>query len=77
MEKKRPEATIKHGAVRAAIWKNDSKKGPFLNVTFSRTYKDGDAFKESSSYGAADLKNLIVAAVEALHHLEQGPQLAE
>ena len=71
MEKNKPIATIKHGAVRAAIWKNDSKNGPFLNLTFSRTYKDGDAFKDASSYGREDVKNLLCACVEALHLMEQ------
>jgi hypothetical protein len=70
METKKPEKTIKHGRVRAAVWKNDSKNGPFLNVTFSRVYKDGETFKESGSFGVTDLENLLCCAVEALLSLE-------
>jgi hypothetical protein len=65
----RPAHTIRYGAVRAAIWRNLADNGsasrPMYSVTFSRSYKDGDAWKDSSSFGPDDLLLLAKAADEA------------
>jgi hypothetical protein len=34
---------------------NYSDKGPFYNVTVSRSYKDGETWKSSDSFGRDDL----------------------
>lgn len=67
---KRPIQTIRYGAVRAAIWRNVVDSGnasrPMYNVTFTRSYKDGDNnWKDSASFGADDLLLLAKAADEA------------
>ncbi len=54
-----PVFSCRHRALKAAVWKNDTESGPFFNVTLSRSYKDGDTWKESGSYGYDDI--LIVA----------------
>ena len=36
----KPFHQIRVGSVRASLWENPSEKGPFLTVTFSRSYKD-------------------------------------
>jgi hypothetical protein len=55
-----PVFVSRHRALKAAVWRNESEKGPFFNVTVSRSYKsDGDEWKESSSFGFDDV--LIVA----------------
>jgi hypothetical protein len=65
----RPVHTIRYGAVRAAIWRNMIDAGnasrPVYNVTFSRSYKDGDQWKETASFGADDLLVLAKAANDA------------
>jgi hypothetical protein len=65
----RPAHTIRYGAVRAAIWRNVVDNGnasrPLYCSTFSRSYKDGDNWKESSTFGADDLLLLAKAADEA------------
>ncbi len=65
----RPVHTIRYGAVRAAIWRNIIDAGnasrPVYNATFSRSYKDGNQWKESASFGADDLLVLAKAANEA------------
>ena len=49
------------GAIKAAIWKNDTQSGVRYNVTFSRLYKDGDEWKSTDSFGRDDL--LVLAKV--------------
>jgi hypothetical protein len=65
----RPVHTIRYGAVRAAIWRNVVDNGnasrPMYNVTFSRSYKDGDEWKDASSFGPDNLLELAKAANEA------------
>jgi hypothetical protein len=65
----RPVHIIRYGAVRAAIWRNVVENGnasrPMYNVTFTRSYKDGDAWKDSTSFGLDDLLELAKAANEA------------
>ncbi len=58
-----PIHKIRHGAVSASIWQQETVKGPMFNVTFQRAYKDGDAWKNSGSFGRRDL--LVVALIAA------------
>ena len=53
--KARPVHEIRFGRIRAAIWQNDTENGTRHNVTISRLYKDGDEWKDSSSFGRDDL----------------------
>ena len=57
-----PVDKVRVGLVTASIWKNQTEKGVFYNVTFERRYKDGDAWKSSHSYNADDLLALAKAA---------------
>ena len=57
---------IRIGAVKAAIWHNDTEAGPRYNATFSRIYKDGEEWKSTSSFGRDDL--LVLAKVADLAH---------
>jgi hypothetical protein len=54
-EKDMPVFSCRHRALKAAVWLNPSDNGPFYNVTVSRSYKDGDKWKESSSFGYDDI----------------------
>lgn len=71
MEKKRPIHTIKRGYVEAAIWKNDTDKGAMYNVTFSRTYKDGEDLKNASSFGIGDLFRVARLALLSDDYIHQ------
>lgn len=64
--KTRPVHEIRLGRIRAAIWENDTQNGTRHNVTLSRLYKDGDAWRDSSSFGRDDLP--LVAKVADLAH---------
>jgi hypothetical protein len=54
-----PVFTVRHRALKAAVWKNDTENGPMFNTTVTRSYKDKDEWKESGSFGYDDI--LIVA----------------
>ncbi len=62
-----PVHTVRFGAVKAAVWENQTQHGVMHNVTVSRSYKDdqGD-WQESSSFGADDLLSLA-KALDAAH----------
>lgn len=63
---RRPAHSVRIGPVEAAVWENERKDGtPFYSVAFKRTYKDGEDWKESSSYGERDCLSLARAALEA------------
>ncbi|APZ96416.1 hypothetical protein [Fuerstiella marisgermanici] len=53
--KARPVNEIRMGRIRAAIWENETQNGTRHNVTLSRIYKDGDVWKDSTSFGRDDL----------------------
>lgn len=54
-EKPKPVHEIRLGKIKAAIWINETDKGLWYNVTLSRLYKDGETWKNSSSFGRDDL----------------------
>ena len=64
----KPVAEVRIGAVKAAIWPNQTESGAVrYNVTFSRIYKGDDGkWKSTSSFGRDDL--LVVAKVADLAH---------
>jgi hypothetical protein len=51
--------SVRHRALKAVVWRNELENGPMFNTTVSRSYKDGDTWKESGSFGFDDV--LIVA----------------
>src|SRR5580658_5053288 len=54
-----PVFTCRHRALKAAVWRNETDNGVMFNTTLSRSYKDGEEWRESQSFGWDDL--LIVA----------------
>lgn len=64
--KNSPVAQLRYGSISAAIWKNDSDKGAFYNVTFQRTYKESEELKNSQSFRRDDL--LVLAKLADLAH---------
>lgn len=62
MPKNKPIHEIRLGRIRAAIWQNHSENGDaWFNVTVSRSYRDGEETKDTTSFGRDDLP--IVAKV--------------
>ena len=62
--KQRPAHEVRLGRIKATIWANQNDNGTWYNVTLSRSYKDGDEWKSSSSFGRDEL--LTVAKVADL-----------
>jgi hypothetical protein len=60
-----PAHTVRVGAIQASIWRNETKEGPMFSVTFDRSYKDGDAWKRSDSFGRNNLLVLSNIASQA------------
>jgi hypothetical protein len=64
--KTRPVETLRDGAIKAAIWRNESENGDFFAVTFARTYKDGEGeLRDTDSYSGAQLLRLARLAEKA------------
>lgn len=61
----RPVQEIRLGAIRAAIWRNDTEGGVRHNVTFERIYKDGEEWRSTGSFGRDDLLLLGKVADQA------------
>ena len=64
--KQKPAHEIRLGRIKATIWENETENGTRHNVTLSRIYKDGDQWKQTSSFGRDDLP--LVAKVADLVH---------
>lgn len=64
--KQRPVHEVRLGRVRAAIWENQTENGPRHNVTLTRLYKDGDQWKDSTSFGRDDLP-LVAKVADQVH----------
>jgi len=61
-----PVHQIRHGAVSASIWRQETDKGPVFNVSFQRSYKDADdTWKNSTSFGRNNLLVLSLIAARA------------
>ena len=61
-----PVHEVRMGRIKATIWANETEKGVRHNVTISRLYKEGEDWKESSSFGRDDLP--LVAKVTDIAH---------
>jgi len=65
-QKSPPVHEVRLGRIRAAIWENETQNGTRHNVTITRLYKDGDAWKDSSSFGRDDLP-LVAKVLDHAH----------
>ena len=70
----KPVHKIRHGAVSASIWAQDTDKGPMFNVTIQRSYKDGDTWKNSASFGRNNLLVVSLIAARAFEWIGNQPR---
>jgi hypothetical protein len=73
-DKRKPAHKIRSGALTVTIWKNDSDKGTWYSVTPSRSYKKGDTWSDSDSFGQDDLLRLAKMLHEADSWIESAEQ---
>lgn len=61
-----PVKTLRDGALKATIWKNESQNGSFYTVTLSRTYRrDDGSFADSASFSGSDILKITQLASRA------------
>ena len=63
--KPKPVHEVRLGAIKAAVWRNESASGIHHDVTFSRLYREGDSWKSTESFGRDDLLLLGKVADQA------------
>ena len=72
--KDKPMHEVRLGAIKAAVWRNETETGARFNVKLSRIYKEGDAWKSTDSFGRDDLLLVSKVADQAhswIHQQEQ------
>lgn len=65
----RPEKKFKAGAVTATIWRNETAKGSYASVQLDRHYKDGEAWKSTTSLRVNDLPKATLVLSKAYEYL--------
>ena len=65
-ESNKPVHETRLGRIKATIWANNTENGIRYNVSIVRVYKDGDDWKEATSFGREEL--LLVAKVADMAH---------
>ena len=59
---KLPVHEIRIGGIKAAIWKNDTERGPRHSVQLTRSYQVEGEWKTTNSFGSTDLAILAQVA---------------
>ena len=65
-EMSKPAHEIRLGAIKVAIWANETDRGKRYSVSPARLYKDGDDWKSTQTFGRDDL--LVLAKVLDMAH---------
>lgn len=56
MSDRKPDETLRDGALKAVIWRNEGENGAFFSVTLAKTYKDDRGqYQDTHSFSAGDL----------------------
>lgn len=63
----KPEFTIRDGAIKATVWRNQGEKGDFFTASFSRTYRDEETgqLRDANTFTGSDLLKVSTLAQEA------------
>lgn len=81
--RERPVHVVRFGSIKGAVWRNMTDMGnasrPMYNVTFSRSFKDGEQWRDSSSFGLDDLLTVSKVANECHSwiHAERSREVQE
>jgi hypothetical protein len=62
----KPAHKLRDGAIEVAIWRNEGEKGVWYSVTATRSFKQGEEWKQTDSFGQDDL--LALAKLLDLAH---------
>ena len=73
----KPIHSIRVGAIQVSIWENPLKDGSGVirSVTITKSYKQGEEWKQTTSFKMADLPLIQLAMNEALefHYIKADP----
>ena len=69
-----PVHQIRHGSISASIWRQETDKGQMFNVTFQRSYREGEDWKSSTSFGRNNLLVLSLIAARAFEWIGKQPR---
>jgi hypothetical protein len=72
-----PVHKIRYGTISAGIWRQETETGSLFNVSFQRSYKDGDVWKNSNSFGRNDLLVLSLISTRAYEWISSQTQAVE
>ena len=61
----KPIHEVRIGAIKAALWRNETAAGVRYNVTFSRLYREENRWRSTDSFGRDDLLLLRKVADQA------------
>lgn len=65
-EKQTPARTLRDGAIKAVIWRNDGEKGTSYSVQFWRSYKDAsETWHEVNGFSGTELLKVAHLAGKA------------
>ena len=67
MAKNQPAAKFRLGYVTATVWQNDQH----FNTVLSKSYKDGDEWKETDQLGTGDLMNAVRVLQRAENYIAE------
>jgi hypothetical protein len=70
----KPVHSIRHGVISASIWRQETEKGALFNVTFQRAYKEGDNWKNSTTFGRNNLLVISLIAARAFEWIGNQPR---
>ena len=66
MTNNKPTATLRDGLLKATVWKQNSEKGGFFRVNFTRRYRDKDGnWQDSDSFSGSELLRIAHLATKA------------
>ncbi len=66
----KPVTTLRDGALKATIWRNDGENGPRYSVILSRSFKDKDeTWRDSHSFSNGELLRVSFLAAKAYDQL--------
>lgn len=61
-----PIETLRDGALKATIWRNENDKGPLFRVNLIRTYKGADGqFRDADSFSGTELLRISRLSAKA------------
>lgn len=78
-ETNKPVKSLRDGHIKATIWRNESEKGDYYSVNFTRIYKDGEGnWKDTDSFTGTDIlkvQHLAGKAYDAIAKLRKADEV--